>query len=89
MLYRNGGVMFIQAVSLLCFLIPNAFGVISFFVVSTVADQFTFRNYINLTLGQGSKKPFQKRILKAIAIIGILYLLFVGIAALYLFLNEK
>ncbi len=85
MLYRQGGSIFISAVSLLCFLIPNAFGFISYMVVVSLADQFAFKNYINLTLGQGSKKPFQKRILKAIAIIGILYILFVGIVALYLF----
>ena len=89
MLYRNGGSIFIYVGSLLCLLIPNIFGFISFLVVPMLADHYAFRNYINLTLGQGSKKSFQKRIFKVIAIVGILYILFAGIVMLYLFLNEK
>ncbi len=79
MLYRNGGSIFIFAGSLLFLLIPNIIGFILFLVVPAAADLFAFRNYINLTLGLGSKKHFQKRQLKLIAIAGILFLLGIGL----------
>lgn len=89
MLYRNGGSIFIGVGSLLFLLIPNIFGFISYLVVATLADHYAFRNYINLTLGQGSKKLFQKRIFKFIAITFGIYLVVLGIVLLYFLLNKK
>jgi hypothetical protein len=89
MLYRNGGSMFIQAGSLLCLLIPNIFGVISYMLVATAADHYAFRNYINLTFGQGSKRHFQKRQFKLVAIGGILILLGIGLILIGFYLNRK
>ncbi len=89
MLYRNGGSIFIGVGSLLFLLIPNIFGFISYLVVATLADHYAFRNYINLILGQGSKRLFQKRISKFIAISFGIYLVVLSIVLLYFFLNEK
>ena len=89
MLYRNGGSMFIQAGSLLCLLIPNIFGVISYMLVATAADHYAFRNYINLTFGQGSKRHFQKRQFKLVAIGGILILFGIGLILIGFYLNRK
>jgi hypothetical protein len=89
MLYRNGGSIFIFAGSLLFLLIPNIFGFILFLVVAAAADLFAFRNYINLTSGQGSKRHFQKRQLKLIAIAGILFFLGIGIILGSFYLDGK
>jgi hypothetical protein len=88
MLYRNGGSIFIGVGSLLFLLIPNIFGFISYLVVATLADHYAFRNYINLTLGQGSKRLFQKRIFKFIAIFFGIYLVVLGFVLLYFFLKK-
>ena len=89
MLYRNGGSIFIGVGSLLFLLIPNIFGFISYLVVATLADQFAFRNYINLILGEGSKRLFQKRQFKMLKIIFFIYIAVVGIIFLYLLLNKN
>lgn len=70
MLYRNAGGILIQSLTLLLFLfMPNKFGFVGWLMASFLADQLAFRNYINVTLGQGSRKLFQKRFIVIISII--------------------